>query len=1005
MARRIALTGIFFLLVLISKAQSFTITGKLQDDETKLAVQGATVQLKSKSDTNFLKTSFSDSAGKFRFTDLQRDSFTIRFTSVGYGNLVRTVRIDTSDKDIKDLGTVIFPKSAKELTGVTVVGRVPPAQQKGDTLQFNASEFKTNPDASTEDLVKKVPGITVENGEVKAQGETVRKVTLDGRELFGDDATAALRNLPAEVVDKIQVFDRLSDQDRAAGVTTGETQKEINIVTKASMRNGQYGRVYAGYGTDERYSLGGNSTILKENRRISIVGLANNINQQNFSSQDLLGATSSTRGGGGGFGGGFGGGGQQRGGGGQQRGGGGGFGGGGGGFGGGGFGGGGGSFLVGQQNGINKTNAIGINYSDVWGKKIRMSGSYFFNNSENITSQESQTQYLQPDITGLTDIFQRTKSVSNNTNHRINMRFEYQIDSMNQIIISPNLSFQKNKSNQLSTTDQYTHPDSLAKQTINHTISDRNGNNLNNNILYSHSFKKRGRTFSINLNTSYNKRVGESYTDFTQLDFRNPSFDSIDKRFSDQFSSTFQTSARISYTEPLSAKSQLQFTYNPSWSKSPADQKTYSYDSVDKEYSIFNDRLSNVFDNKTTAHNGGIAFRTGDRDNQFTAGVNYQRTELYNNRTFPNPPYEGSKAFNNVLPNAMARFKLSTKSNIRLFYRSNVNQPSITQLQDVLNVQNQPFYSVGNPNLKPQYSHILNGTYTFTNTAKGRVLVGNVFAQKSNNYITNATYIVQGRDSVIGKNILAQYDQISKPINVDGYYGLRSFLTYAVPLKFIKSNLNMNGGLNYNFVPGLFNNQKTESKSYTYSVGTVIASNVSQYVDFTVSYSANFNKAISETPDSKNVIQESTQKFFSHVGSAQLNLLSKNGWFFQNDLTNQLQWQITTDKYWLWNMSVGKKFLKDRKGELKLTAFDVLKQNVSFSRSVSDDGNSIYTQTSQVLTQYFLLTFTYNLRNFGKAAANSRGNPNNSEFNRGNFPGGGFPPGGGFNQPGGRPQP
>ena len=262
-----------------------------------------------------------------------------------------------------------------------------------------------------------------------------------------------------------------------------------------------------------------------------------------------------------------------------------------------------------------------------------------------------------------------------------------------------------------------------------------------------------------------------------------------------------------------------------------------------------------------------------------------------------------------------------------------------------------------------------------------------MYAQKSNNYIANATYFVTASDSVIGKNKLSPGDQISKPINVDGYYNLRSFITYAVPLKFIKSNLNMNGGLTYNFTPGLYNNIKTESKSYTYSVGTVIASNVSQYVDFTVSYSANFNRAITETPDYKNQIQQNIQKFFSHVGSVQLNLLSKNGWFFQNDLTNQLQWQTTTDKYWLWNMSVGRKFLKDKKGELKLTAFDVLKQNVSFSRSVNDDGD-IYTQRSKVLTQYFLLTFTYNLRNFGKAAANQRGNNiNNGEFNRGNFPG------------------
>ena len=246
--------------------------------------------------------------------------------------------------------------------------------------------------------------------------------------------------------------------------------------------------------------------------------------------------------------------------------------------------------------------------------------------------------------------------------------------------------------------------------------------------------------------------------------------------------------------------------------------------------------------------------------------------------------------------------------------------------------------------------------------------------------------------------MLEQNDVLSKPINVDGYYNLRSFLTFAVPIKFIKSNLNMNGGFTYSNVPGIFNNQSIESKNYTYSLGTVIASNVSQYVDFTVSYSANYSTVNAKTINSITAaVEKSTQEYFSHIGSVQLNLLSKTGWFFQNDLTNQLQWQTTTDKFWLWNMSVGKKFLKDRKGELKLTAFDVLKQNVSFSRSVSDDGNSIYTQRSQVLTQYLLLTFTYNLRNFGKAATNSRGNGN---FNNGNFNRGDR----NFNQPGGTNQ-
>ena len=979
MVKRIAFSFIFFLAGFIVEAQSFSINGKLQDDETKQAVRGATVVLKSVTDSNFTKTTYTDSSGMFRFSDLPRDSFAIRFTSVGYTNMIRNVRIDSNDVAVKDLGVIIFPKSARELAGVTVVGRTPPAQQKGDTLQFNASEFKTNPDASSEDLVKKVPGITVENGEVKAQGETVRRVTLDGRELFGDDATAALRNLPAEVVDKIQVFDRLSDQDRASGVTTGETQKEINIVTKANMRNGQFGRVYAGYGTDDRYMAGGNSTILKENRRISLVGLVNNVNQQNFSSQDLLGVTSSGGGGRGNFGG-VG----QRGVGGQRGGGGGNFGGGFGGFGGG------GNFLVGQQNGINKTNALGLNYSDNWGAKVRVSGSYFFNNSENTTSQESNTDYFSGRISNYNQI---TNSRSNNNNHRLNMRFEYRLDSMNQLIISPNLSFQNNQTDRFSKTSSFVRSGELISEILNRTSSSRSGNNLNNNILYSHNFRKRGRTFSINLNTSYNRREGESYTDAAwrdSVDIVNNTIDSTDNRFVDQFNNTFQTSARLSYTEPLSEKSQLQFSYNPSYSKSEADQMAYSYDSLSKGYSTFNDRFSNVFDNKVKAQNGGIAFRHGDRDNQFTFGVNFQHTGLYNNRTYPSPSLEVNKSFNNFLPNAMARFKLSPKSSVRLFYRTNTNQPSITQLQDVVDPDNQPFYTQGNPNLKQQYSHILNSNYTFTNTAKGTVFVGNVFVQKADNFITNATYIMD-RDTFVGKTLISRSEQLSKPVNVNGYMNLRSFLTFAVPLKFIKSNLNMNGGISYSKIPGLVNDQSIESKNYTYAIGSVISSNVSQYVDFTVSYSANFNDVKATTFNSfTQTIEKNNQNFFNHSGGVQFNLLSKQGWFFQNDLNNRLQWQGdgTTETFWLWNMSAGKKFLKSRKAELKLSVFDLLKQNISFSRDVLDNGIGIVTQRSQVLTQYFMLTFTYNLRNFGKAPANNRGENSGGDENRRNWGGG-----------------
>ena len=263
----------------------------------------ASVNLTSLKDSTQKFNIISDSSGRFEFKNLYTDSFVLRISFVGYDDFKQIVGINNGTVD---LGTLFIPKSIKQLGEVVVVSKVPPVQQKGDTLEYNASQFKVNPDATAEDMVKKLPGVTVDKqGTVTAQGEQVRKVTIDGRDFFGDDATAALRNLPAEIIDKIQVFDRLSDQAQFTGFDDGNTLKSLNIVTKANMRNGQFGRMYAGYGTDDRYAAGGNVSFFKDNRRISLVGNFNNVNQQNFASQDLLGVTSGggNRGGFGGFGG------------------------------------------------------------------------------------------------------------------------------------------------------------------------------------------------------------------------------------------------------------------------------------------------------------------------------------------------------------------------------------------------------------------------------------------------------------------------------------------------------------------------------------------------------------------------------------------------------------------------------------------------------------------------------------------------------------------------------
>ena len=481
--RRIILTAITIsFLGTVSFGQTGSIKGIITDDADNKPISGATVSLLLQADSSVVKTMLADNAGGFVLDNLAADSFIVKVSTIGYQEYLSFITLRNNERN---LGAMKLIKQGNDLDVVTVVAKAPPVVQKGDTSEYSANQYKVNPDATTEDLIKKMPGITVDkDGTVTAHGEQVKKVTIDGKDFFGDDASAALKNLPSEVVDKIQVFDKLSDQAQLTGFDDGNSVKAINIVTKTGIKNGQFGRAYAGYGTDNRYSAGGNVSFFKGNRRLSFVGNFNNINQQNFGSQDLLGLTSTgsnNRGGGG------------RGGGGRP----------------------GGStdnFSVGQSSGISKTNAVGVNYSDQWGKKITVTGSYFFNNSTNNNQSLVNTQTL-GDIRQFST--QNSNTVTQNDNHRINLRLEYKIDSSNSIFIIPSINFQKNNSSSPSALQTYKdkdHEDSVNNSLVN-SNADRNGYNIRNSILYRHSFAKKGRTISFGFNTTFTKNDGESVTD------------------------------------------------------------------------------------------------------------------------------------------------------------------------------------------------------------------------------------------------------------------------------------------------------------------------------------------------------------------------------------------------------------------------------------------------------------------------------------------------------------
>lgn len=923
-----------FITLLITQytfAQNFTIRGRIIEKADTSGLIGVSVIATPTNDTSNKNGTATDESGVFVISNLPTGTYKLSTSYIGYNSLERTINV-TGDINI---GTLVLEAAPTTLSNVTVQGVQTRVQQLGDTTQFNANAYKTNPDASAEDLVTKMPGVTNENGTLKVNGEDVKKVLVDGKMFFGDDASTAIKNLPAEVIDKVQVFDKLNDQAQFTGFDDGQGEKTINIVTKPGKNNGQFGKVYAGYGTDDRYIAGGNVNFFNGDRRISLIGLSNNINQQNFSTDDLLGVVGGSSG-------------QNRGGGQPGRGGRGGYRGGNAAS----------NFLVGQQGGITNTNAIGINYSDEWGKKIKVTGSYFFNETNNENNTTLSRKYSPVGDTAI--IYnEKTSSVAKNINHRANVRIEYNIDSNNSIIISPRISFQNNESSSILSGENLLNGKNLISSTDNRTNYNNVGYNFSNDLLYRHKFNKKGRTLSLSVTTGLNNREGSSNI-YSLNDYQDS--DSLIDQKSTNYTDGYNLSTNVTYTEPIGKLSQLMFNYNPSYSYNNADKETFNLDPANSIYTDFDTLLSNKYTNTYTTHNGGVSYRFSDKDKKtnLMLSVNGQYATLDGDQEFPRT-FSLQKNFTSILPRAMFNYKFSKTKNLRLFYRSSTNAPSISQLQNVIDNSNQLLLKTGNPDLKQDYQNMLVARYSSTNTESARSFFAFAYVNFTNNYIGNST-IIPTQDTVVDNSIIIKRGgQLSRPVNLDGYANARTFFTYGLPVNLIKSNLNLNAGFSYSHTPAMINNAINFSNTYNINGGFTLGSNISENVDFALTYSGNYNIA-------QNTLQkELDNTYYSQNTSLRFNWIFLKGFVFNTNINHNLYTGLTSafsQSFFLWNASFGYKFLKNRALEAKIVAYDILNQNRSISQTVTDT----YIEDSQtdVLKRYFMLQLTYTLRNFKK---------------------------------------
>ena len=975
--------SLFILAIFTTVATAFAqqkgkVSFVLVDAVSKQAVIGAVVEVYPTAKPENKRHYTSNVDGSVNLPSLEYGEYAILATCLGYDDLNKTITIKSATQN---LGKIEMKESTTRIDTVVKEVKSLRASQSGDTLSYNAGAFKVSADSDVEGLLKKMPGINISNGSVEAQGETVKKVYVDGKEFFGDDVSAAIKSLPAEAVDRVEVFNKLSDQAEFSGMDDGEGYKALNIVTKSNMRQGQFGKVYAGYGyqpeTDDitshhKYTVGGNVNFFQGDSRVSLIGLFNNINQQNFSFEDILGVSDGGGGGRRGFG----------------------------------------QYMVRPQSGVAAVNSIGVNYSDQWGRKdqVKFQGSYFFNNTNTNNLSMSDTWYEDP--SPVDTLHKEGRSHTLNNNHRVNARLDWKI-SRNQSLMS-RISFSFQGNNPESTTAGYKFGQSGLLYQFDRTIREGRGYNFSEFLQYRVKLGKPGRTMTIDGDFRYrnnnntrkltsNESSGvaygsEEYNDLYADYVTSGNWKAMNGS-SALYSPVYQmitaptreynVRGNLTYNEPLSQNSSLSLQYRLSYEDELKDQEAFyfSSDAFDPSSKTINQQMTSKYESGYWTHRVGPGYRYSKNRNTIVANVFYQYSEL-EGKIAGGQNDDISKKFHNFIYFGMINYAFNKENSIRVFLRSSTNSPSVTQLQSIFDVSNPQYLSIGNKDLDPSFSHNFNFHYIHSNIEKGRTFMWMFSASNQQNYISSSTLYCPtgfelskfGEDVNMPTNSKGEYyrpQRITSYENLDGFWNLRTHISLGLPLSFMKCNLNMSGGVSYSIVPSAIYNTSGENvvdnilnhnfttnyaKNIGYNAAVTLGSNISENIDFTFSWHGTYNQAwnTASKAGAKN-------DYFNHVASGSLKWVFWKGFTFTAACSYNQYIGITQDyneQFVLCNLYLGKKIFKNKRGEIQIGVNDIANQNTAFSRSTG----SGYTQnsTNSVIGRYYSIQFVYNLRHFGK---------------------------------------
>ena len=934
---------------LATKAQ---VRGTLIDSASLKPIENAVIGLTVKSNPGDTSYTFTDTKGQFRFETVPSSGFSIIIRHMGYWPRAKFVPVNKVEKTI-DVGSFVMAQDAKLLSEVVV--EVAAIVIKEDTIEYNAASFKVKEGAVVEDLLKKLPGVQVDkDGNVTAQGKAVTRVKVNGKDFFGGDVKTATKELPANIVDKIQIIDDYGDQATVSGIKDGDPDKVLNIQIKKDKNKGFFGRATGGYGTSDRYQASLNGNYFNNNRQISVLGNSNNTNTSlfNFGGGGNRGATSMMRtgmsamsdmGGMGGMNNMMQGGNSS-------------------------------AFTGGSNTGISTTNAFGFNYRDQWSKRISVYGSYSYNHKNTSQVQNS----YETNNTTQTNNNQDLNSLTKGNSHRFTFNMEYQVDSFNYLKISPSFNYSGSNANSNTNFDYKKQQDGTKTQDgSNKNLNNSQAPNIAATILYNHKFRKRGRNFSSSITLGTNQNNSEQ--DVTNLLNRYQPFvfASNTFQFTDQENNNYNYGVRFTYSEPLNKYRSLDFSYSHNLSYGRNNRQTYNVDSATKVRSI-NNFLSNDYENNFYNNRIGVSLRTTKKKYNYTVGISVQPVNLQGKSLTRDSSYKAIKRAS-FFPIARLVYNFSRTKTFNASYNGNATQPSFSQLQPVQDPTNPQSTTIGNPNLKPSISHNLNMSYNNFNFVSGKVIFTNLTLSTIRNQIVNKTAKRDNYGSTI-----------AIPENVNGYYNVLGFYAYSKPYKNRKYVITVNGSLNYNHNISLtdsvmvagntlvqnLNRNKINGNNWIVTQGLNFEYNYKELLELGTGVSYSLNDNTYKSADKSKTLtgfQNTTSNAWTLSSNMNLNITKTLVLKYDFDYTinSGLAASVSRNQA-IMNASLEKTLFKKKNGIVKLAAYDLFKQNSNINRSVT--GYSIIDTRTNRLTRYFIATFTYRLQRFAGQNMQTPGN-------------------------------